>query len=450
MKKKIYRLLLLMPFFLLLGCNKYLDLQSNNALVVPKSLQDYQKLLDANSFINFNMCSNGEISADDYFLKTSVFEQFSDDARDLYLWRNFNYLFNNDWAKAYIPVYTSNLVLEGLDKLSITESNKDEFNRIKGSALYIRGSQLLSLVWVFAKAYNPTTSSSDLGVVLRNSSNPNETSKRASVEESYNFILNDLKNAAKYLPKVPTHVMRPSQSAAFASLARTYLSMSVYDSAYYYADKALEINSELIDFNQLIKTSPYPLERFNKETIYYAQLAPMYPNIHPFYASIDTLLYNSYHVDDLRKDIYFSQAGDGYFQFRGSYSGATDMFGGITTSELYLIRAECAARLIELENALLDLNTLLQKRWLTGQYVDYVIDDKDVLVNTILEERRKELLMRGLRWIDIKRLNVLNGSISIVRNLNGETYTLPANDNRFALPLPQDVIQSSGMPQNPY
>ncbi|MCI0922405.1 RagB/SusD family nutrient uptake outer membrane protein [Sphingobacterium rhinopitheci] len=449
MKKQTY-ILLFLPLFLMLGCNKYLDLQSNNALVVPKSLDDFQKLLDANSFINFNMCSNGEISADDYFLKTTVFEQFSDDARDLYLWRNFNYLFNNDWAKAYIPIYTSNLVLEGLEKLAITESNKDEFNRIKGSALYVRGSQLLSLVWVFAKAYNPNTSSSDLGVVLRSSSNPNETSKRASVEESYNFILNDLKDAVKYLPKVSTHVMRPSQSAAFASLARTYLSMSVYDSAYYYADKALESNNELIDFNQLTKTSPYPLERFNKETIYYAQLAPMYPNIHPFYASIDTLLYNSYHVDDLRKDIYFSQTGDGYFQFKGSYCGSIDLFGGIATDELYLIRAESAARLNNISSALNDLNTLLQKRWITGRYVALATDDNDVLVNTILEERRKELLMRGLRWIDIKRLNVLNGSISIVRKLNGETYTLPANDNRFALPLPQDVIQSSGMPQNPY
>lgn len=449
MKKHRY-IPLFVIIFLLLGCNKYLELQSNKALVVPKSLEDFQKLLDANSFINFNMCSNGEISADDYFLKESVFDQFSDDARDLYLWKNFNYLFNNDWAKAYIPVYTSNLVLEGLEKISLTESNQHDFNRVKGSALYIRGSQLLSLVWVFAKAYDPNMNTKNLGVVLRNTSNPNVISQRATVEECYNFIVNDLKEAAKSLPKVSTHVMRPSKTAAFASLARVYLSMSLFDSAYYYADKALEGNNALIDFNLIKKTNPYPFERFNKETIYYAQLAPMYPNVHPFYASVDTVLQSYYSVDDLRKELYFTPTGDGYFQFRGSYSGSTDLFGGISTAELYLIRAECGARLNKIESSLLDLNTLLEKRWVTGKYIPYNIDDKESLIMHILKERRKELLMRGLRWIDVKRINVLQSSISIVRKVHGETYTLPPNNNRFALPLPQDVIQSTGMTQNQY
>ncbi|SEM08104.1 hypothetical protein SAMN05216436_101351 [bacterium A37T11] len=57
--------------------------------------------------------------------------------------------------------------------------------------------------------------------------------------------------------------------------------------------------------------------------------------------------------------------------------------------------------------------------------------------------------MRGLRWMDIKRLNKEGANITLTRNLNGQIYTLPPNDPRFALPIPEDVIDLSGMQQNP-
>ncbi|HEY0177744.1 MAG TPA: RagB/SusD family nutrient uptake outer membrane protein, partial [Pedobacter sp.] len=66
----------------------------------------------------------------------------------------------------------------------------------------------------------------------------------------------------------------------------------------------------------------------------------------------------------------------------------------------------------------------------------------------VLQERRKELIMRGIRWMDIKRLNKEGANITLTRKLNGNVYTLPANDLRFALPIPDDVIAFSGMKQN--
>ena len=67
----------------------------------------------------------------------------------------------------------------------------------------------------------------------------------------------------------------------------------------------------------------------------------------------------------------------------------------------------------------------------------------------ILLERRKELLMRGLRWMDLKRLNMEGAAITLTRTVNGQVYTLPPNDLRYALPIPEDVIAISGMQQNP-
>jgi starch-binding outer membrane protein, SusD/RagB family len=56
--------------------------------------------------------------------------------------------------------------------------------------------------------------------------------------------------------------------------------------------------------------------------------------------------------------------------------------------------------------------------------------------------------MRGLRWIDIKRLNKEGAGIVLKRLIGDKTYTLQPNDPRYALPLPADIILNTGMQQN--
>lgn len=71
-------------------------------------------------------------------------------------------------------------------------------------------------------------------------------------------------------------------------------------------------------------------------------------------------------------------------------------------------------------------------------------------MNIIVQERRKELVFRNLRWMDIKRLNKEGANITLKRIIDGQTFTLPPNNNRFALPLPADIVKMTGMPQNPF
>jgi starch-binding outer membrane protein, SusD/RagB family len=68
--------------------------------------------------------------------------------------------------------------------------------------------------------------------------------------------------------------------------------------------------------------------------------------------------------------------------------------------------------------------------------------------SSLRTERRKELTMRGLRWIDIKRLNKEGAGIVLKRLIGDKTYTLQPNDPRYALPLPADIILNTGMQQN--
>jgi hypothetical protein len=116
---------------------------------------------------------------------------------------------------------------------------------------------------------------------------------------------------------------------------------------------------------------------------------------------------------------------------------------------MYLIRAEANARAGKPEAALRDLNELLEKRWRTGTFIPYTTNTQNGLLELVLKERRKELLMRGLRWMDVKRLNREGTNIVMQRKIKGNVYTLPPNDKRYAMAIPEDVITLSGIAQNP-
>ena len=67
----------------------------------------------------------------------------------------------------------------------------------------------------------------------------------------------------------------------------------------------------------------------------------------------------------------------------------------------------------------------------------------------IAKERRKELLFRGLRWADLKRYNRDGAHITLTRTVANKVYTLPPNDPRYAIAIPEDIIKMTDMPQNP-
>ncbi|MFU1857239.1 RagB/SusD family nutrient uptake outer membrane protein [Sphingobacterium sp. NGMCC 1.201703] len=434
----------------LIACQKYLEVQSNYGLAVPKNLDDFQKLLDDSRIMNLRYPSFGEASADTYFLKQSIYDALIDYGQKTYLWQNYTMNHPNDWASAYNTVYNSNLVLDRIKKIEKTEENATQWKAIYASAMFYRASQYLALVWTYSKAYSEENKT-DMGIVLRNSSDFNEVSRRSSIAECYARIIAYFKECGDLLPEKVSHVMRPNKYAAFAMLARTYLSMHQYDSAHYYTDLVLKYNAELLDFNNPVDvkvSAAYPFSIFNKETIFYTELLAS-SNLTSARALTDTLLYRSYEDNDLRKSAYFNVWGDGTTAFKGSYAGSAKYFSGIATDELYLMRAECNVRKGRVEEGLKDLNHLLRYRYKTGTFISYKVKGQKEALELILNERRKELLYRGLRWMDIKRLNVEGQHIVIQRNVNGQLVSLEPNANAYALPLPEDIVRLAGIPQNP-
>jgi hypothetical protein len=124
-------------------------------------------------------------------------------------------------------------------------------------------------------------------------------------------------------------------------------------------------------------------------------------------------------------------------------------YDGLAVDEIYLIKAECRARAGDRDGAMDVLNTLLKARWKTGTFVAYTAANADEALLIVLKERKKELLLRGLGWTDLRRLNrEPKFAVTLQRKAGGVTYTLPPNDPRYAFPIPDIEIKLGGLAQN--
>jgi len=452
MKSKLLLLIILLPV-IFFSCKKFLNKPSDNSLAVPSTLNDLQGLLDDGDEMNDHATpSFGEAYADNYFLPPATYAALRNELQETYTWMPHYYITPNDWSYGYLPVYNSNYCLDILPGIPVTAVNAPVWNNIKGSALFFRAYYFLQLIWVYGKAYDSTMSGTDLGIVLRLTSDFNIKSARSTVSETYARVITDAKESVSYLPDLPAHPYRPSKAAAYGLLARTYLSMRQYDSAFKYVNLCLGLQSNVLDYNDgsINAGGNVPFQPFNEEIIFFTSMNSINSSIATNIGKTDTSLYDSYDSNDLRKQIFF-RLSSGYQRFKGSYAASvSELFSGIAVDEMILTRAECYARTNDVTDAMADLNTLISKRWAnTTPYINFTATTPTEALNEVLLERRKELLFRGLRWMDIKRLNKEGVNIVLTRNINGNLVRLSPNDNRYALPLPSDIISETGLPQNP-
>ena len=456
MKKNIQKIIL--SFFLLIlfsGCEKFLEEKSDKRLTVPTTIEDFQAMLNSVGNLNTNFIAAGEVSADDYYISDEDFNtlEYESDKR-LYTWQP-DYVTRtqssagDEWYNLYKTIYVCNSVLQGLVD---NDLNGGEADNIRGQALTFRAVRYLDGVQIWSSAYNKQTASTDLGMVLRVHPDMSIPSVRSSVQQTYDLIIKDLTDAIAVLNDNPSSVTLPGKAAAHGLLARTYLIMGEYEKAKQNAEVTLKSTAaKVIDFNTLDPKVDFPIPTVNEtseETIFWLGMFYAYP-LTQTASKIAQPLYNLYDEGDLRKIIYFGENTDNTYFFKGTHFGYYNLMNSLTPAEMLLIVAECNARLGNLSNAAVALNQLLIKRWRTADFKPYTFTDNGLALRTILEERRKELVFRGLRWSDIKRLNRDGYNISLTRTVHGQTFTLPPNDLRYAIAIPETVVETSGIQQNP-
>lgn len=445
------------------ACKKqddFLDVIPNTSLKVPSTLSDLELMLMSEGLFNASDPGYGVIYAEKTFVTDAYYGSLASQFQAAYTWAKdmqLNQTFDlPDWSYPYKQVLTANIVLDALDKMKLSSAaDKTQANVLRGTALFFRSWSFFNIAKEFTQPYDSVTAESQLGIPIRLSISGEEKSVRSNLKETYDRIISDFKVAGTLLPLQSANLALPTTLAVKGALARIYLSLGKYKDALALTNEFLQQFSTVTDYNTL---APSARAIDSKTTL---------PSEVAFYASIfgygltiggasqvqpDSAFIASYDDNDLRKTLFFNyNPSTGRTSFRGSYDVlALKLFDGIATDEMLLTRAECNARFGNNQAALDDLNKMLRLRYKPGKFLDYTISNTTDVLTLVLKEREKELFMRGLRWNDLRRLNKEAGrAVTLQRKVNGVTYTLPPNDPRYTLQIPDNEILLSGIQQNP-
>lgn len=449
MKQNFLRLPYLSNFNVILlllltsGCSDFLDIRPDKKMVIATTLDDVQAIFDNSGYL-ITQANIVETLADSYYYNEADFTAETDYTRHLYAWNIPVVEYNWGWTSYYRTIFYVNEVLAATDKISFTEREVLRAQHLKGSALFVRALTYYHLSQLYAVPYNDATAREEKGLPLRLTPDFNAVVKRSTLFDTYNQVIKDFKEAIRLLPhERTTYPTRPWKASAYAGLANVYLAMDNYTLAGIYADSALQYCSTLMDFNKLDVESDFPFERFNPEVLYYSHFGQV-GELSNRILNVDTVLYASYVSEDLRKLLYFKKRENGSIQYKGDYNTQNEgFFNGLTVAEMYLVRAESKARMGEREGAREDLHTLLNSRWLSNDYDMSGIGDEADLLNVILTERRKELVLKGRRWYDIRRLyKNPNEAIILTRKAGENTYSLdPSKVEYNTLKIPDNVLE---------
>lgn len=453
-------IIVIMLISILGACDKFLDIKPKDKFI-PTTFEDYERMLNDVTNTGYSDYFLDMIT-DDIFLPegmpAGLFSKHQLAPRKLYMFNPEAYTESDLdplWSQAYSRLFSYNIIIEDIMGTSAGQQAKEA---VKGEALLFRAAEFLSLVNAYATHYDPVTAGKDPGIPLVCVADINAKHDRNTVQEVYDRIILDLKDAAGYLPDrttAPTK-FRGCKAGAYALLARTYLFMGDYDTALEYAGLALAAYNTLADMNQYQVIAPGPFEytpstplgwtnipdgQYHPETIVAKHF------LRPFGMGMDgcasTELAALFDNNDRRWVLYYANCWPpappfNYWQnYKTKIYLRGDYFNNfLATPEQYLIRAECYARQGKLKEALDDINSLRKNRIAPPAYKAYRPADLDnsqeKVLALVLEERRRELAFYGLRHIDLKRFHKEGRYMNnIIHIADGKQYILEPGSNRY-------------------
>lgn len=428
----------------LTSCSKFLELKPDQNMEIPSTLADCELLLNDFTAMNMSYPVMTTLMGEEFYMHTEDWQTIVDmDERMGYIWTDEPAVGSLNWQGPYKTIYVSNQILAIYNKLSQQDKSSEQGKQILGNAHFFRAFAYQQLLELYTLPYDPVTASNELGLPLKVTPDVVPVEGRASLASTYDQVVQDYKQAISLLNPTSIAKSRPTKGSAHAGLSRLYLDMRDYKNAYLYADSAWNMQPTLIDYNTLDLYDEMAIPKNNQE-IYFTALTGNSGSIGPFYNRINPDLIDLYESNDLRMPIYFQNnyfdpATYGYkTNYDQSYIGT---FIGLTTSEMLLIRSEAAARTGKSAIALSDINLLRKHRFAPEDYQE-VQWGNDILVEEILKERRRELVFRGRRWADVKRLNQDTATQrTLTRTIDGQSYQLVPGSPKFAALIPLIVTQ---------
>lgn len=407
---------------------------------------------------------------------------------EIYQWtfRPTNAEITSVYAGLYKVIGRCNFYLDQVDALRSTlqtDAAIQALDQYTGEVYCARALAYSELIKCFCEAYDPARSENQPGVVLRSSYFKDEPVKRASLKDSYDFVIKDLDKAIELLDEDDNGYDSPyfTQGAAKAVRARVALYMKEWKTAIEYSSDLID-DTEHFDLSSAAYTvtsdgmnevdylwhydSGYEniwrigytqtsyggalgqvFLNFNSDFTYY------YPDYVPAQAALK--LYGS---NDARRDAYFANLSTGYshrltwdllVKYYGNrsllslYIYHVNMPKPLRLAEQYLIRAEAYCNQGNYSAASSDLTALRKARTTSGS-VNVNVNESNWL-DAISDERVRELYMEGHRLHDLKRWGRgFERQTQASVQAEGSRLKIEAGNPRFVWPIPKHEIEAPG------
>lgn len=506
MKKTIYTLAL--AALLLPSCGDFLEPKSENEFV-PRTVESLDEVLLYETYRgskSFSTIPFFSLISDDVAVapfKSSEKDLLSSvhlsSIKAIYTWQSdMYYTLDADhvssntydmYSGGYARILGCNAVL---DYLHSVEGKQEKKDRLEAEARALRAYWYFYLVNIYGIPYG--TDPDGLGVPLHLTATVSgATIERNSVREVYEQVLADLKASEELFERLPRESQwnkdtRVSLPFVQLLLSRVYLYMEDWENALLYADKVIDDGRfRLLNRGEFPSGSYINMHSYScPEVIWpYGYIAEFTEYENPYmmvysmggrvaFVIASSELFYLYANDDIRRSQYLVQ--DERSENKRAYSkialknNSVDPESNNTfarsfrISEAYLNKAEAQAELYrssgddKYKNGAIETVGILRRNRIENPDNDVAqtqIDSRsaDRLVNSIRNERRRELCFEDHRWFDLRRY----GMPRITHiwydgddKSKYSAYAMDVEDCQYTLPIPPDVmLLNSALVQNP-
>jgi len=350
------------------------------------------------------------------------------------------------WQQAYKQIYMANACLEGLEKVTVISESKR--TQLLGEVYQIRAANYFYMVQLFG----------DVPLVLTTDYRINQNLPKSPMDKIYEQIISDLQLSKEYLANSYYSPLRASYYSAMGLLAKIYLTLGRYQEAEIEATNlissgrfSLEGNLQdvfMAGSNETIWSWVVNDNNTSSRTREGFTFIPTSNTVLPAFGLSPQVLM-LFEDSDQRKSEWINQnlvAGE-YYHFPYKYKVGRVQSGSrmehyiiLRLAEQYLIRAESRIKLGDIEAGVDDLNMIRLRAGL-----DALVAESDIsrILELLIQERRRELFCEwGHRWLDLKRLGILDDEM--IENKESWKY------HSALLPIPMVEIESNSfLTQNP-
>lgn len=464
--------------------------------IVATTYQDFNLLMNSSALYQYNIGGGWQAAAlmgDDVGAEESWIANTSGtpahNAQSIAMFRYEDQVFqptDNEYGGGFTAyflknIFTCNYIIN--DVMNATGGTEQQKLAIQAEAKATRAFIYFQLMNYYAKPYDAASAATDPGFpIMTEADITMKDLMRNTVQEVYDFMLKDMNDALVNIPVNQPVATRMTRAAVKGLLGKMLVFMGRYSEALTQLNSSLSdiatmaVPARLYDYNITLGTGGSflpvssltgPASPFNNETdLTESVVATMFQGGTNFngysngYLVMDPSTMNLYQPSDWRLNFYTTEMlfGGPYPNGRMRKHGVSYVRFGLELPDLYLLQAECKARLNDLEGAKQAVELLRKNRipLADSGVPEAIAGNQNALLQFIVDERIREFAGTGYRWFDMRRLSTdplyatKPAAVHHLYLINGGTTDFVLRPERLTLRLPYDfIVQNPGMVNNP-